>query len=157
MEIPSDATLPAILWKFHRRCGKDILVRNPHFYPDTAFKEEVITKIPPLRHRDKGKWTERVFVYGDSKEGRIKLTSQDGSIVRLFGAVAQCLRRPVALSLTVFKGLFPSWDSSLVFIQFLQISRDVYWQRMKSIAYFRALRISNASGGRILHSFWTVL
>ena len=112
VEIPSDAKLPAILWKFHRRC-KDILIRNPHFYPETPFKEEIITEIPPLRHRDEGKWTERVFVYGDSKEGRLKLISQDETIERLFGVVAQCLARPVALQLTIFKGLFPSWDNSL--------------------------------------------
>ena len=80
VEIPSEAKLPDIIWKFHRRCGKDILIRNPHFYPETPFKEEVITKIPPLRHRDEGKWTERIYVYGDSKEGRIRLTSQDETI-----------------------------------------------------------------------------
>ena len=108
MEIHSDAKLPAILWKFHRRCGKDILIRNPHFYPDTPFKEKVITEIPPLRHRDEGEWTERIFVYGDSKEGPLRLTSQDETIERLFGVVAPCLARPVALQLTIFKGLFPS-------------------------------------------------
>ena len=114
MEIPSDARLPDIIWKFHRRCGKDSLIRNPHFYPETPFKEEVITVIPPLRHRDEGKWTERVFVYGDSDEGRIKLTSQDGSIVRLFGAVINCPMRLPGLRVTVFKGLLASCGNSLV-------------------------------------------
>ena len=112
VEIPSDAQLPEIIWKFHRRCGEDIHIRNPHFYPVTSFREEVITEISPLRHRGEGKWTEHVLVFGDSKEGRFKLTSQDETIERLFGAVIDCPWRPWPL--TVFKGLLASWGNSLV-------------------------------------------
>ena len=114
VEIPYGAKLPDILWKFHRRCGKHILIANPHFYPDTPFKEEVVREVLPLRGRDEkeaGRWTQRVYVYGDSREGRIRLTSQDGTIAKLFGVVTQCLGRP--LPLTIFKGLLASWDNSL--------------------------------------------
>ena len=104
MDIPFDAKLPDILWKFYRACGEDTPM-NPHFYSQTAFEEEeVITPILPLRDWDankSGKWTNRIFVYGDNREGRIKLTSGDGTITRLFGAVTECLVRP----LTLFKGL----------------------------------------------------
>jgi len=107
VEIAHDAKLPDILWKFHRTCDKDTVI-NPHFYPFPAFLEEIITQIPPLRDRNanknSGKWTERIVVHGDDKEGRIRLTSEDGTIARLFGAVVRC---PVS-SLTLFKGLFAS-------------------------------------------------
>ena len=83
-------------------------VSNPHFYPDTAFEEEFITQILPLGGRNMnkngGRWTERTFVYGDNTEGRIRLTSGDETITRIFGAVTQCLVRP----LTLFKGLLAS-------------------------------------------------
>ena len=103
MEIPYGAELPAILWKFHRVCGEGA-PKNPHFYPSTPFDEEIINRILPLRDRNAnkhdGKWTERIFVYGDNRDGRIKLTSEDERITRLFGAVTQCLVQP----LTLFKG-----------------------------------------------------
>ena len=114
VDIPYDAKLPHILWKFHRRCGKDTPIANPHFYSDTAFKEEVVREVLPLRDRgekEDGRWTERVYVYGDSREGRIRLTSQDGTIAKLFGVVAQALAR--RLPLTIFKGLLASWENSL--------------------------------------------
>ena len=120
VEIPYDAKLPDILWKFHRLCGKDTHIKNPHFYSDTAFKQEGIRDIRPLGDRNAegdGRWTERIFVIGGSKEGLIKLTSQDGTIERLFGVVTQYLTRPVPL--TVFKGLWASCENSLIFTRFL--------------------------------------
>jgi hypothetical protein len=117
VEIPYDAKLADILWKFHRVCGQGT-PSNPHFYPDTAFDEEEITQITPLRDRNAnkkdGKWTERIYVYGDNKDGHIRLTSEDDeTITRLFGAVTQCLVRP----LTLFKGLLGFQGNSLVLIR----------------------------------------
>jgi len=110
VEIPHNAKLPDILWKLRRVC-RNGTPSNPHFYPDTAFGE-VITEILPLRDRNVNKhdekWTERIFVYGDNTEGRIRLTSQDETIVRLFGAVERCLVRPPERPLTLFKGLVAS-------------------------------------------------
>jgi hypothetical protein len=62
---------PTFYGSFIALCGNDT-PRNPHFYPYTAFEEEMITQILPLRDRnankDGGKWTERIFVYGDDRE-----------------------------------------------------------------------------------------
>ena len=109
VEIPYDAKLPDILWDFRLLCGPDTHIRNPHFYSETAFKQHEIREVLPLGNRNakgNGKWTERVFVYGDSKEDLVRLTSQDETIKKIFGAVTRCLayRRP----LTVFKGLLAS-------------------------------------------------
>jgi len=107
VEIAYNAKLPDILWKFYRTCDKDTVI-NPHFYPLAAFQGRIITPIPPLRDRDtnknSGEWTEHIVVHGDDTEGRIRLTSEDGTIARLFGAVVRCVVGP----LTLFKGLFAS-------------------------------------------------
>ena len=120
VEIPYDAKLPDILWKFHCICGNDLHIMNPHFYPSTLFEEEVFREVLPLGDRNgrsDEKWTEIVSVYGDSKDGPIKLTSKDGTVQRVFAAVTQCLGRVTPLS--VFKGLTASWGNSLVFTHFL--------------------------------------
>ena len=85
----------------------NITLVNPHFYPKTAFDEPVITSILPLGDPNpnvySGRWTGRIYVYGDNPEGRFKLISEDGAIVGLYGDVTECLVRP----LTLFKGLLP--------------------------------------------------
>ena len=110
VEIPDDAKLPDILWKFHRSYSKKRTpIRNPHFYPRTAIEAEEIKEVFPLRDRNAkgdGKWTDRIYVYGDIEGGRIRLTSQDETTARLFGAVTPCLSRRVPL--TLFKGLLVS-------------------------------------------------
>ena len=85
--------------------------RHPYqssFLPRNRKEEEAITPILPLGDRNAnkngGKWTERIFVYGDNTKGRIRLTSGDETITRIFGAVTECLVRP----LTLFKGLLGS-------------------------------------------------
>ena len=78
VEIPYEAKLPDILWKFHRTLGDDAHILNPHFYSYALFTQAVIREVLPLGDRNgRGdeKWPEIVSVYGDSKNGPIKLTS----------------------------------------------------------------------------------
>lgn len=107
MDISNDAKLPDILWKFHRTCGEGT-PSNPHFYPKTLYEMEVIKCILPLGDRkansaDK-EWTDRIYVHGDNKDGRFKLTSENQAITKLYGAVTEHLAPPEQ-PLILFKGL----------------------------------------------------
>ena len=121
VEIPYDAELPDILWKFHRICGDDSHIMNPHFYSYALFTAQKVPRVTlPLGDRNgmsDAKWTEIVSVYGDSKDGPIKLSSRDGTVQRVFTAVTQCLGQLTPFA--VFKGLLASRGNSLVFTQFL--------------------------------------
>ena len=120
VEIPYDATLPDILWKFHRICGNDSHIINPHFYSYALFTQEVPREVLPLGDRNgmaDEKWPGIVSVYGDSRDGPIKLTSRDETVQRVFTAVTQCWAP--GTQMTVFKGLLASWGNSLAFTQFL--------------------------------------
>lgn len=95
MQISHDAKLPEIIWKFRRACGRspsiqecqDHLTRNPHFYPTGQPR----ISIRPLADKDAcgegPRWTERILVYGDDARGCIKLTSGDGEITKVYGAI----------------------------------------------------------------------
>lgn len=116
MEIPHDAELPDILWEFHRTLHtlrKDTHIINPHFYSRVLFGQGVIKEILPLvdlKGKGDEEWTTVVRVYGDSKDGPIKLTSQDETIQRVFGAVTEHLKL-----FTLFKGRLAPWGNSSVF------------------------------------------
>ncbi len=73
--------------------------------------------IQPLGNRDAcgegQRWTENIFVYGDDVTGQIKLTSEDGTTSRVYGAVTQDLA--TKHELTIFKG------SSDIFFRFIDI------------------------------------
>ena len=116
-EIASATRLPDFLWVFHRICGNDSHIINPHFYSYALFTQKAPREVLPLGNwngRGDEEWTEIISVYGDSKEGPIKIISQDGTVQRVFTAVTQCLG-PVT-PMIVFKGLLTSWGNSLVYI-----------------------------------------
>ena len=114
MEIPYGSTLAEIVWKFYRICLAAGVgtPRNSHFYSWTAFDEEVITRVPPLgdwnAKEDSRRLPERVFVHVDDENGRIRLSSEDETITRLYAAVFRWLVQPI----TLFKGLLVSWSKS---------------------------------------------
>lgn len=64
--------------------------------------------IQPLSDRDASeegqRWTELIFVYGDDATGCIKLTSEDGSVSRIYGTITHDLATKLELGLTIFKG-----------------------------------------------------
>jgi len=86
--------------------GNDTPV-NPHFYPDTAFEENIEYVLPlgdPNPNVDSGRWTECVHVYGDNTHGRIKVFPENAAIAGPYRAVIRCMTQA---KLTLFKGLLP--------------------------------------------------
>ena len=117
--MSDDTKLPEIIWKFRRGCEKmprlqqasDRLTQNPHFYPIRypRMRRQMDEGIPPLSRRDRRgvdpMWSRRIHVCGDDPSGCIKLTSEDGTITKIYATITRALGSGPQSELTIFKGL----------------------------------------------------
>ena len=125
MEISHDAKIPEIVWKFRRACGQipsilecpDNLTRNPHFYPNIHQRHMGVQPLGGIGASAEGqRWTDHILVYGDDATGCTKLTSEDGSISRIYRTITHDL---VTSGLTIFKGPSDIFSNSFTINEFL--------------------------------------